>query len=214
MLNPRIVTLFAAAAVVWTSLAVPASRAAEPVVTTRSGKVSGVAVAGVIAFKGIPYAAPPIGDLRWRDPRAAPAWTGVRKAHTYGFSCPQKPFTPTDMSPGDPGPMSEDCLTLNVWTPQTGSKANLPVMVWIHGGAYVIGTGGIDMTDGAALARKGAVVVSFNYRLGQLGFFAHPALGKVTADSTANFGLMDQIAALRWVKRNIAAFGGDRKSVV
>ncbi len=211
MLSARIAAFLAAA---FALLSNAAAYAADPVVTTRSGKVSGVAEAGgIFAFKGIPYAAPPVGDLRWRDPREPAPWQDVQRADKYGFACPQKPYTPTDMSPGDPGPMNEDCLTLNVWTPKIDRKADLPVMVWIHGGAFVIGSSGFDMTDGTPLARKGAVVVSFNYRLGQLGFFAHPALGEVTANSTANFGLMDQIAALKWVKRNIAAFGGDPDNV-
>lgn len=186
---------------------------AGPIVKTQSGAIEGVASGGVQSFKGIPYAAPPVGDLRWRDPKEAAPWTGVRKGDAYGASCLQKSFGQNDMTPGDVGPMSEDCLYLNVWTPEARGKGKLPVMVWIHGGAFVIGASNFPMTDGSNLAKRGAVVVSFNYRLAQLGFFAHPALGPVNEDTTANFGLMDQIAALKWIKRNIAAFGGDASNV-
>lgn len=187
----------------------------EPVATvkTQTGIVEGVAERGVFAFKGIPYAAPPVGALRWREPRPAPIWTDVRKAKTYGAACIQTSEVGGDVSLGDPGPLSEDCLFLNVWTPKLEASAKLPVMVWIHGGAFVIGTGGLSITDGGPLAQKGAVVVALNYRLGQLGFFAHPALEKENPGGPANFGLLDQIAALKWVKQNIADFGGDPTNV-
>lgn len=205
----------AAVVSVFATISIGASRAAEagPVVTIKAGALEGVAANGVQSFKGIPYAAPPVGDLRWRDPAEPTPWTGTRKADAYGFSCLQKVFDDNGMTPGDLGPMSEDCLYLNVWTPEARAGAKLPVMVWIHGGAFVIGASNFAMTDGSNLAKRGAVVVSFNYRLGQLGFFAHPSLGPVTDKTTANFGLMDQIAALKWVKRNIAQFGGDPANV-
>lgn len=183
-----------------------------PVVTTQSGDIQGVSENNVFAFKGIPYAAPPVGDGRWREPQPAVAWQGMRKATAYGDACIQVPGLSL-ANGGDPGRLSEDCLYLNVWTPQPDPSARLPVMVWIHGGAYIFGAGGMTIYDGTPLARKGAVVVNLNYRLGQLGFFAHPALEKENSGSPANFGLLDQIAALRWVQQNIALFGGDPSNV-
>ncbi len=191
----------------------PAMAANSATVSTKSGEVSGIEERGVIAFKGIPFAAPPVGALRWREPQPAARWDGLLRADRYGPACIQAPYTESDVSLGDPGPLSEDCLTLNVWTPKVEPGAKLPVMVWIYGGAFVIGASGLDITDGGPLAKKGAVVVSFNYRLGQLGFFAHPALEKAAPRGPANFGLLDQIAALRWVKENIAQFGGDPGNV-
>ncbi|MGQ0456941.1 MAG: carboxylesterase/lipase family protein [Hyphomicrobium sp.] len=187
--------------------------AAGPIVATRKGRVEGVTAGGVTSFKGIPYAAPPIGERRWRDPVPAADWNGVRKASDYRPDCLQATPPPGVIGQSAPRPQSEDCLFLNVWTPNPKSGANLPVMAWIHGGAFVIGSGALDNTDGAALAKKGAVVVSFNYRLRQFGFFSHPAISANNADTTANFGLLDQIAALKWVKRNIANFGGDPGNV-
>ncbi|MFN0218456.1 MAG: carboxylesterase/lipase family protein [Hyphomicrobium sp.] len=187
--------------------------AAGPQVTTRAGRVEGVTAGAVTSFKGIPYAAAPVGDLRWRDPRPAAVWKGVRKADDYGPNCMQAPAPPGIIGQDKPRATSEDCLFVNVWTPKPQIGADLPVMVWIYGGAFVIGSGALDNTDGAALASKGAVVVSFNYRLRQFGFFSHPAISANSADTTANFGLMDQIAALKWVQRNIANFGGDPGNV-
>jgi len=176
-----------------------------------TGQLAGVASGDVVAFKGIPYAKPPVGDLRWRAPQPATAWTGVRAADQYGPMCMQK-YNPKDMGVGGPA-VSEDCLTLNVWTPTQHARP-LPVMVWIHGGGFVNGSGTATLYDGAALARQGVVVVNLNYRLGRLGFFAHPALTAETPNGPlGNYGLMDQIAALQWVQRNIAAFGGDPKDV-
>lgn len=162
---------------------------------------------GVLVFRGIPYAAAPVGALRWRAPHPVSPWHGVRPASTYGASCPQ---------PGDStewGPTSEDCLTLNVYTAtlpvRNGRRSHArPVMVWIHGGGYF--TGSARGYDGQVLARKGAVVVTLNYRLGALGYLAHPALIAESPSTRAgNYGLLDQIAALQWVKRNISRFGGD-----
>ncbi len=197
--------------------AVPAS-SLEPtavplaIVHTDSGTVEGSAVGDVVSFKGIPYAAPPVGNLRWRAPQPAPEWSGVHKALAYGTSCMQ-PVGKSIEDFGDPGPLSEDCLYLNLWTPKIGPSGKLPVMVWIHGGAYILGAGSLPFYDGAPLAKRGVVVINFNYRLGQLGFFAHPALEKEDPKGSANFGLLDQIALLHWVQRNVAQFGGDPNNV-
>ncbi len=183
-----------------------------PIVKTQAGDVQGVAEQDVVAFKGIPFAAPPVGELRWRAPKAAAPWQSVRDGAAYGRGCIAVLGVPEDFG-GDPGPHSEDCLYLNVWTPKADSSAELPVMVWIHGGAFVFGSGGSNLYSGAPLAGKGAVVVTINYRLMQLGFFAHPALEKENPRGPANFGLLDQIAALKWVQQNIARFGGDPRNV-
>ena len=165
------------------------------------------------AFLGIPYAAPPVGPLRWRPPQRAAAWHEVRNAESYGFHCMQAAQFP-DMVFHDPGP-SEDCLTLNVWTPQSATAGGkLPVMVWIYGGGYSAGSTSERRQDGEAFARKGVVLVSMNYRLNIFGFFAHPALAAESPEHAAgNYGLMDQAAALQWVKRNISQFGGDPNNI-
>jgi para-nitrobenzyl esterase len=182
------------------------------IISTEAGKLQGVVAGDVLSFKGIPFAAPPIGDLRWRPPLPAAHWDGVRQAAAYGHDCMQKPF------PGDSAPLgtepSEDCLVLNVWRPAATASAKLPVIVWIYGGGFVNGGSSPAVYDGSQFARRGIVFVSFNYRLGRFGFFAHPALSRETPSGPlANFGVMDQIAALKWVKRNIAAFGGDMRNV-
>lgn len=182
------------------------------VVETRDGAVEGVSENGIISFKGIAYAEPPVGNLRWREPQPLAKRSGWRKADRYGKACMQNPELSAENG-GDPGPLSEDCLYLNVWTPTLSSKAKLPVIVWIHGGGYVLGAGGLPVYDGTAMAKKGAVFVNLNYRLGALGFFAHPALDKGAGGGPYNFGLYDQVAALKWVKANIARFGGDPDSV-
>ena len=182
---------------------------ASPVVRLDGGLVRGTASAGVASFLGLPYAAPPTGNLRWRPPQPAAGWTGVKDATAFGPSCPQatmfNPFLP-------PGPISEDCLYLNVYTPalQNHGGGGRPVLVWIHGGGLV--QDGARNYDGTKLAADGAVVVTINYRLGVLGFLAHPALAS-RGGSAGNYGLMDQQAALRWVQRNIARFGGDPHNV-
>ena len=186
------------------------AQAPAPTARVETGALAGVSAEGVTSFKGVPYARPPVGDLRWRAPQPAPAWSGVRPADRVGALCMQA-YNKTDNGVG-PLPMSEDCLSLNVFAP-TGA-ARLPVMVWIHGGGLVNGSGTAALYDGSALARQGVVVVAINYRLGRFGFFAHPALtAEAKGGATANYGLMDQLAALRWVKRNIAAFGGDPSNV-
>jgi len=169
-------------------------------VKTQAGDVLGGEVDNIFSFKGIPYATPPVGDLRWREPKPAPIWSGVRTATVYGTACIQTPGL-SHANGGDPGPLSEDCLYLNVWTPKLGSSTRLPVMVWIHGGAHIFGAGGPPIYDGTPLAKKGAVIVNFNYRLGRLGFFAHPALRTENPNGPVNFGLLDQIAALQRVPR-------------
>ncbi len=184
----------------------------EAVVSTASGAIEGRSEAGVVSFKGVPYAAAPIGELRWRDPQPALPWQGTRKAQAVGNACIQKRGLSLEGG-GDPGVLSEDCLYLNVWTPSTPSAARLPVMVWIHGGALIFGAGGLPIYDGAAMARRGAVVVTINYRLGALGFFSHPGLSNGNSKGSVNFGLLDQVAALKWVQQNIAAFGGDPGNV-
>ena len=188
-------------------LAAGPALAAAPV-HTQQGEVSGAAAGKVESFKGIPFAAPPVGDLRWRPPGPAPSWSGVRSADAFGPICMQSRRGFFGQSP-----MSEDCLTLNIWRP-AGTKpgAKLPVMVWIYGGAFVQGAGSTPFYDGAHFAEQGVVLVTFNYRIGRFGFFAHPALD-AGPGPIANYGLMDQIAALKWVRANIAAFGGDAKNV-
>ena len=188
--------------------------AAAVLVDTTAGQIEGARAGDVALFRGLPYAKPPVGELRWQPPETAVPWAGVRQAKAFGKACPQDRSVSIDQA-GDPGPTSEDCLFLNVWTPlaDAGAGAKLPVMVWIHGGAFVIGAGSQSLYDGTALAKRGAIVVTFNYRLGALGFFSHPALDRATPNGAVNFGLLDQIAALRWVQANIAAFGGDPKNV-
>lgn len=188
----------------------PAAIAAP--ITVEGGKVEGVADGDIVAFKGIPYAAAPIGNLRWRPPAPVISWQGVRKADTYGLDCLQSPF-PGDAAPLG-GPMGEDCLFVNVWAPKPQAGAKRPVMVWIHGGGFVNGGSSPAVYDGSAFAKSGVVLVSLNYRLGRFGFFAHPALtAEAGTEPTGNFGFMDQVAALKWVRRNIAAFGGDPANV-
>ena len=184
-----------------------APTAAPPV-----GPVQGRLIDNVAVFRGIPFAAPPVGDLRWREPQPIQPWTDVRQTTTPGPSCPQKRGLSLEGG-GDPGQLDEDCLYLNVFTPRADPGAQLPVMVWIHGGALIFGSGGLGIYDGSALARREVVVVTINYRLGPLGFFSHPALDKEKPGGAVNFGLLDQIAALNWVKSNIGAFGGDPAKV-
>ena len=191
----------------------PQSDHAAPMARTGQGVLVGATAQGVESYKGVPFAAPPVGPLRWRMPRPPERWDGERSAADYGAICIQPP------SNGDPGvgplPMSEDCLTLNVWTPADRGAEPLPVMVWIHGGGYNNGSGTAGLYDGTNLSKRGVVVVTVNYRLGRLGFFDHPALAaeRVPDEPAANYGLMDQIAALAWVRDNAAAFGGDPGNV-
>lgn len=194
-------------------LAVSAAAAtAQPVAETPSGQMVGIASSGLSVFRGIPYAAPPVGSLRWREPQSAPPQDRL-EATAFGPACIQPVSAAQDAAFGPTGPQSEDCLTLNVWAPEAAPAARLPVMVWIHGGGYVSGTGSLSAYDGSTLAQQGAVVVTLNYRLGALGFFSHPALQAEAPSGPLNFGILDQIAALKWVQANIAAFGGDPDNV-
>lgn len=181
--------------------------ASAQVVTTDLGKVKGQTADGVTSFKGIPFAAPPIGDLRWRPPQLATNWTGVREAIQYGHDCMQKPF------PSDAAPLgttqSEDCLVGNVWAPEHHT-GKLPVLVWIYGGGWVNGGSSPAVYDGSQFAKHGILFYSFNYRVGRFGFFAHPALTAESKDGLlGNYGFMDQIAAIQWIRKNAESFGGD-----
>ncbi|MCA1218785.1 carboxylesterase/lipase family protein [Streptomyces sp. 8L] len=178
-------------------------------VRTEAGPVEGIPGRdrSVTVFRGIPYAAPPVGELRWRPPEPPVPWRGVRLADSFGPLCPQP--GPDGAPAGGRPPMSEDCLHLNVWSPASGT-ARLPVLVWIHGGGFRTGTGADPRTDGENLARKGVVVVTFDHRLGALGFLATPGLSAESDHgASGNYGLLDCVAVLRWVRDNIAGFGGD-----
>jgi para-nitrobenzyl esterase len=178
----------------------------QTVVRTRQGAVHGSAANGVAAFKGIPYAAPPFGPNRFQPPRPAESWEGVREALSYGPTAPKAPyFPPFDVLIPEVDIPGEDCLNLNIWSPDLG-QASLPVMVWIHGGAFANGSGSVPTYDGTRFARDGVVCVTINYRLGADGFL-------YLGDGIANLGLLDQIAALTWVQENIAAFGGDPNNI-
>src|SRR5690348_9865538 len=182
-----------------------ASWANAQTVTISTGRLRGATTDGVTAYKGIPYAAPPVGNLRWEPPQPAAQWSGVRDATHYAHDCMQLPF-PSDAAPLGTPP-SEDCLYANVWVPAHHSGP-LPVMVWIYGGGWVNGGSSPDVYSGSQFAKQGIAFVSFNYRLGRFGFFAFPALSKASQDGMlGNYGYMDIIAVLKWVKQNIAAFG-------
>jgi para-nitrobenzyl esterase len=190
--------------------------AVSTTVQVEQGTLSGAAGSSpeIRVFKGIPYAAPPLGDLRWKAPQPAPSWQGSRDATKFSPVCYQQPYPPGSIYRTPPEPMSEDCLYLNIWTAAQSASEKRPVMVWIHGGALTRGSGSAPRYDGDALAKKGVVLVTINYRLGVFGFFAHPELTKESSHhASGNYGLLDQIAALQWVQKNIAAFGGDPKRV-
>ncbi|WP_313513120.1 carboxylesterase family protein [Pseudomonas sp.] len=182
-------------------------------ITTSCGQIEGASEGLLAVFRGIPYAAPPVGELRWRPPKPMPPWLGVRPAITFGAACLQKAGRPGAAADFSPMPQSEDCLFLNVWAPVNATaEGPLPVMVWVHGGAFRAGAGSLPMYHGDELARRGVIVVTINYRLGLFGTFGHPAL-KTNGDPDGNYGVLDVIAALRWVRGNIAAFGGDPDAV-
>ena len=176
-----------------------------PIVAFDGGAVRGVALPGGYTFRGLPYAAPPLGQLRWRPPQSPASWKGVRDATQFAASCPQPPS-----GFAGPGPFAEDCLHLNVFTSTLRRQADRPVLVWIHGGGFTEDAS--RNYDGSKLAASG-IVVTINYRLGALGFLAHPALASSPGGPAGNYGLMDQQTALRWVRRNIAQFGGDPGNV-
>jgi para-nitrobenzyl esterase len=189
------------------------SEATTPIIKTVSGLVRGVIESDVAIFKGIPYAAPPVGEFRWRPPQPVKSWSGVYDANQFGFNCAQAGWgtAPGTIAEGS----SEDGLYLNVWLPaETKPREKLPVMVWIHGGAFVFGSGSQPDFSGVPFAKQGVILVTFNYRLGRLGFFAFPALSNEHPEEPkGNYAYMDQIAALKWVKDNITAFGGDPNKV-
>ena len=190
----------AACAALWPS----ASAAAPPVVKVDGGLVQGAAQGDLAVYKGIPFAAPPIGPLRWKAPQPVVAWSGTRAADNYAPACVQS------MGEPPPGGASEDCLYLNVWTPAKGAGDKLPVLVWIYGGGFNAGATSYPVHDGAKLAKRGVVLVSLSYRVGVLGFFAHPELSaEAPSRASGNYGLLDMIAGLQWISRNITAFGGD-----
>jgi para-nitrobenzyl esterase len=181
------------------------------IVTVAGARIEGVSAGGVVSFKGIPFAAPPVGALRWRAPQPVRPWTGIKKADRFGPSCIQDPGLVKVF--GAPPAISEDCLYLNVWTPAASAHERLPVMVWIYGGGFFGGMTSVPAYDGTQLARKGVVLVSVAYRLGVFGFLAAPELSRENGGHSGNYGLLDMIAGLEWVKANIARFGGDPSRV-
>lgn len=215
-----------------TAVGVSAAQQTPPVVRVDSGELQGVVADGVVSYKGIPFAAPPVGDLRWRPPQPALPWTGIRQATEFGADCMQGRFGPPPPPPAAPAASpaprvppapaatpaqapSEDCLFVNVWSPASAAPgAKLPVMFWIYGGGFVGGSSAMSLTSGSSFAKQGVILVAANYRVGRFGFFAFPALSRERPDELkGNYAYMDEIAALEWVKRNIAAFGGDPKNV-
>jgi para-nitrobenzyl esterase len=200
--------------VIAAAIGLPAYAATQPgpVIHAPAGSVRGEMQGELRVFKGLPYALPPVGWRRWKPPAPMPAWKGERQAIQFGAACYQPKSRLGSIYADDPATMSEDCLSLNIWT---GANAdNAPVLVWIHGGALTTGSSSEAVYDGTALAERGLVVVSINYRLGVLGYLAHPGLSAESREGiSGNYGLLDQIAALDWVKKNIAAFGGDASNV-
>ena len=211
---PRSCTALLLGAALVTNAVAGQGRTRSPVtVRTATGVIRGAVSSdgSVRSFLGVPYAAPPVGALRWKAPQPVPAWSGVREATAFGARCMQAPIF-SDMIFRDA--LSEDCLYLNVWTPATRAATRLPVMVWIHGGGFQAGSGSEPRQDGSVLTKDGVIVVSINYRMGVFGFLAHPVLSAESGvRASGNYGLLDQIAALQWVRRNIAAFGGDPANV-
>jgi para-nitrobenzyl esterase len=188
-------------------LFMPSADAQVREVAVTGGRVAGVVTNGIVSFKGIPFAAPPVGPLRWKAPQPVKPWTGVKEASAFGPSCMQDPNFAKLF--GAPPAIGEDCLYLNVWTPAKAAGDSLPVMVWIYGGGFVGGMTSVPAYDGTRLAEKGVVLVSVAYRLGVFGFLAHPELSRESGKGSGNYGLQDQIDGLQWVKANIAKFGGD-----
>ena len=203
--------LFAAVLAVLGFASTVAAQTPKPV-RTQAGLVQGTTEGDLTVYKGIPFAAPPVGDLRWRAPQPAAAWKGVHAADKFAPACMQTPIVMPALGL-DALPVSEDCLYLNVWTPAKSPKDHLAVMVWIYGGGFSIGGTSLRQYDGENLAKKGVVFVSIAYRLGPFGFLASPDLSAESHGHSGNYGLLDQIAGLQWVKRNIAAFGGNPNRV-
>ena len=200
------------AALLTITFAAAAAAAQEPVVTAPAGTVRGTTDGEIRVFKGMPYAAPPLGDLRWKPPQPLARWSGEMPARKFGHACVQPQPQAVSIYADQAMPMSEDCLTLNVWTPKNAKDA--PVFVWIHGGSLLAGSSREAIYDGRRLAERGIIVVSINYRLGALGWLAHPELSAETSERVSgNYGLLDQIAALGWVRDNIRSFGGDPRNV-
>ena len=194
--------------VLLTFISVHAAHAEITQAKISGGAVSGVAGDGITIFKGIPFAAPPVGDLRWKAPAPVKPWSGVKKADAFASACMQ-----AANSQGNTAPVSEDCLYLNVWTPATSADAKIPVIVWVHGGGFTGGSTSTSMYDGTGFARKGVVLVSLAYRLGPFGFMAHPDLSRESGHGSGAYGIQDLVAGLKWVQANIAAFGGDPAKV-
>jgi len=199
------------------ALSLSAIAAVTDPIKVEQGLLAGTAgsSADVRVYRGVPFAAPPVGDLRWKAPQPAAKWQGVRQATEFSNACWQTPYPPAAaIYQAKLPPLSEDCLYLNIWTPAKSAKDRLPVMVWIHGGGFTRGFSGTSSYNGEVLAHKGAVIVTINYRLGIFGFFAHPELTSESGHhASGNYALLDQIAALQWVQKNIAAFGGDTSRV-
>lgn len=192
----------------------------QTIVSTKQGAVEGYVSNGTVIFKGIPYAAPPVGELRFRRPQEHEPWEGVLGCKEFGSSCPQADLGSMDFYGREfydqPMPaLSEDCLYLNVWTPESaGPDSKLPVMFWIHGGAFMHGTGSEKEFDGEDMARRGVILVTINYRVNVFGFFAHPELEAENGEHVSgNYGILDQTAALKWVRENIGSFGGDPENI-
>lgn len=214
MTTRRLICTAVALTAAWFSAWSPARAADAAVARARidTGELQGFVEDGIAVFRGIPYAAPPVGELRWRPPKPLAPWPGVRDATEFGHACPQKLGAYPDWADAHfkQVGLNEDCLTLNIWTPADYDGEPLPVMFYIHGGNMQFGASSMPVYDGSILAREGVVLVTVNYRIGYLGRFAHPAMTRAQAgEPLANYGVFDQVAALEWVQRNIAAFGGD-----
>jgi para-nitrobenzyl esterase len=209
-MNARLLKLTASLAALLFASAL-AAQTPEPV-RTQAGLIQGTTDNGIAVYLGVPFAAPPVGDLRWRAPAPLTSWTGVRAADKFAPACMQSPLISRALGL-EPPPISEDCLYLNVWSPAKSSRDRLAVMVWIYGGGFTAGATSVPQYNGEKLAKKGVILVSVSYRLGAFGFMAHPELSAENNGHSGNYGLLDQIAGLQWVKRNIAAFGGDPNRV-
>ena len=213
MARKNIKRLFAAITMIF-SAAIPLLAQVSTAKVT-GGIVEGAVMDGIASFKGIPFAAPPVGDLRWRPPQPVKPWTGVRKADEFAPAPIQDPAAVAELAKLGLPPIkfSEDCLYLNVWTGAKKAGEKRPVMLWIYGGSFTSGMTNYPDYDGTNLARKGVVLVSVAYRVGLMGFLAHPELSKESGMGSGNYGIRDQIAGLKWVKENIAQFGGDPSNV-